>query len=256
MLRCQQRSTRVGCKLGMRRRHMGEIGKRGQFEAAIRSLTQPINGQLPRAWMTDWADPLSARVVLVGMNQATGYDAGQISHERHVDALFNRNGQTCRGLYDEMRGGIPSPTRSNLDVFRGMLAEAGVKDVLESNVVCYSTPMSRELGSMQHSGGQERGTDIFRVILEFVRPRVLVAHGAGTRKTLGKVLGATLPAPPASKDDPMARTRIGDMEVFLIPSLAPPAFNRWQRWSHGYLQSVASQVACSLDGGKRQLEAI
>lgn len=40
--------------------------------------------------MTDPVDPLSANII-VGKNQAKGYDSHRLSHERHLDALFNRN---------------------------------------------------------------------------------------------------------------------------------------------------------------------
>ena len=69
-----------------------------QFEVRIWELTKPINGQLPRPWMTRMKDPFRARVFVIGMNQSREYPTGQISHERHLDTLFNRNGETCRGL--------------------------------------------------------------------------------------------------------------------------------------------------------------
>ena len=43
-----------------------------QFQAAIARLTEPLNGQYPRPWMTELADPLSANVLIVGKNEAKG----------------------------------------------------------------------------------------------------------------------------------------------------------------------------------------
>jgi hypothetical protein len=45
------------------------------LERAIRPLTSPINGQLPRPWMTDLTDPREALVFIVGKNQRSGYPA-------------------------------------------------------------------------------------------------------------------------------------------------------------------------------------
>src|SRR5690606_16544543 len=104
-------------------------------------------------WMSDLENPLASSVLAVGKNQAKGYPVNRVSHRRHLDALFNRNGETCRGLYDEITGGKPSPTRTNTDVFRAVLAAHGIASVLETNVVCYSTPMSGDLRLVAHAGG-------------------------------------------------------------------------------------------------------
>lgn len=69
---------------------------RQAFEQSIAQATRPLNGQLPRPWMTDLVDPLSAQVFIVGRNPARSYDASLVTHERHLDALFNRNGAKSR----------------------------------------------------------------------------------------------------------------------------------------------------------------
>ncbi len=79
-----------------------------KIEELIRSLIGPFDGQVLRPWMTDLKDPVAANVFVVGINQATTYSAEML--ERHMDALFNRNGETCLSLYEEIRGD-PSPTR-------------------------------------------------------------------------------------------------------------------------------------------------
>jgi hypothetical protein len=99
------------------------------FEQRIRELTQAVNGQYPRPWISSLRDPLQARVFIVGMNQRNGYDVEQVgSHARHLDALFNRNGLTCRGIYDEMTRGRPSPTRANIDRLTSLLKDVGVRE--------------------------------------------------------------------------------------------------------------------------------
>jgi hypothetical protein len=215
-----------------------------QFEATIRALTSPINGQYPRPWMSDLIDPLTATVLVVGKNQRNGYQENRLSHQRHLDALFNRCGETCRGLYDEMIG-ASSRTRRNTDHFRSILTNAGINRILETNVICYSTPMSADLRLSQNAGGSERGTEIFRALLHFIRPRVVIAHGAGTRATLSKILGVPLPSTPDAPSEPKV-TVVGDISVIVIPSLAPPEWNKWASWSDRYLDAVAKVADLAL----------
>ena len=216
-----------------------------EFEALITALTAPINDQLPRPWITDLSNPLKAKLFIVGMNQAKGYSTERLSHSRHLDGLFNRHGESCRGIYAEMTEGSPSPTRKNTDRLRRHLAESGIADILETNVICYSTPMSADLRLARHSGGAARGSDIFRILLQHVAPRVVIAHGTGTRNELSKLLGVSLPMAPSSLVEP-APMKVGDMSVFVIPSLAPPQWNHWQPWSTEYLRAVAKAAARTL----------
>ena len=213
-----------------------------QFEAAIRQLTEPVNSQFPRPWMTDLTDPLAASLFIVGMNQAKGFHADKLTHERHLNALFNRAGESCRGLYDEITGSAVSQTRVNIDRLRRDLNQERVDRILETNVVCYSTPMSGNLCLPEHAGGRKHGTEIFRVLLEFVRPRVLIVHGRGAGQALGRCLHASIPPPPSRPGD-LVSTDIGAMKVFVIPSLAPPGWNNWRRWADDHLARVAKAVA-------------
>jgi len=215
------------------------------FSQTIASLTQPFNGQFPRPWMTSLSDPLSANVYVVGKNQAKGYSCERISHQRHLDALFNRAGESCRGLYDELTGGKPSPTRRNIDGLSRELENTAGAKVLETNVICYSTPMSADLRLEKHAGGACLGTEIFAALLSFGTPKVIVAHGAGTRQVLSKLLGATLPPVPHQLCSPVPTT-IAEMSIFVIPSLAPPAWNNWHDWSGEYLARVANAVAAAV----------
>lgn len=212
------------------------------LEAAIRPLTQPINGQYPRPWMTSLRNPSEASVFTVGKNQRHGYDAAKVgSHDHFVDTLFNRGSETCRALYDRIAGS-PSPTRTNTDGLVKQLCDRGASKIIETNVICYSTPMSADLRAAHHIGGTERGTEIFKLLLRLIQPTVLIAHGTDTVRKLGKVLGRDLPAPPDKSGDPQP-IRIGETVIFVIPSLAPPAFNKWSSWSRGHLAAVSDQVA-------------
>lgn len=212
------------------------------FEAEIHRLTQPINNQYPRPWMTDLKDPQSASVFIVGKNQASEYSVERLEHKRHIDALFNRSGESCRGLYDEMRKGKPSQTRKHIDHFRSILAEHGITDVLETNVNCYSTRMSRDLKDAQHVGGEEAGREIFKALLTHIKPKIIIVHGARTRKELGQILGTTLPPLPGRDSIPVA-AHIHGMQVFPIPCLAAPEFHKWKKWSDPYLCKVAAIIA-------------
>ncbi len=113
--------------------------------------------------MTDLRDPTTATVFIVGRNQRNGYDAEMVGYQEHVDALFNRNGQSCRQLYDRVTAGKPSRTRANTDRLRNLLFQKGIDRVLETNVICYSSPMSSDLANEEHKDGKARGTDIFRM---------------------------------------------------------------------------------------------
>jgi hypothetical protein len=194
--------------------------------------------------MTDLTDPLSARVFIVGRNPASTYDATALSHERHLDALFNRNGQSCRALYEEMIG-APSCTRRNLDNLRVLLREVGVTSVLETNVIAYSSSMSADLAKPEHHGGREAGRALFRLLLERVRPRVVIAHGAGTIADLGEMMGARLP-PPCKQQGSPTSLEVDGTTLILLPSLAPPAWQRWQRWATPHLEEAARITAAAL----------
>lgn len=228
---------------------MGQFGSDSEtaLEVAIRQLTRPINGQYPRPWMTSLTNPAEANVFTVGKNQRNGYDATRVgSHDHYIDTLFNRGSETCRALYDRMTG-TPSPTRKNADSLVQQLFDRGVSKVIETNVICYSTPMSADLRAAHHIGGTERGTEIFKLVLRLIQPKVLIAHGTDTARRLGKVLGQALPAPPERPGKPRS-VRIGDAILFVIPSLAPPAFNKWSSWSRDHIAALSDQVADIING--------
>jgi hypothetical protein len=213
-----------------------------RLEAAIRALTEPVDGQYPRPWMTSMVNPEAARVFTVGKNQAKKYPIAEVgSHDHYLDALFNRGAESCRGLYDRLYPD-PSRTRMNTDVLVQKLAERGISDVLETNVICFSTPMSADLRRNENLRGAKRGREIFSALYEIIRPRVIIAHGAGTIKELTRFFGIELASPPDASEPPVI-SDLGALKVFSIPSLAPPGFNKWQRWSNTYLDDVATVAA-------------
>lgn len=189
-------------------------------------------------------DPMSAQVFIVGRNPARSYDARELTHERHLDALFNRNGESCRALYNELVGKA-SRTRQNIDLLRGLLAEVGVESVLETNVICYASPMSSDLAKPEHAGGRGAGKAIFQFLLGSVQPRVIIAHGAGTIGDLGKILNTALPGARSESGTPVTVT-IGSTTLVLLPSLAPPECNKWQTWARPHLEEAAGITAAVL----------
>ncbi len=191
--------------------------------------TRPFDGQYPRPWMTDLTNPLEADCLIVGYNQRNGYDIQAVSktigdHRAYVDSLFNRNGRSCRGLYDRLVG-KPSPTRANIDRLSLKLKRAGAK-VLETNVVCHSSPMSRDLAKDQ----RKHGTGIFIWLCNRIGPKVIIVHGSGARKVLAKI-------------------DVGKAEVVKMPSLAPPAYNTWHKNSEQLMNDVVARAVAVLKRG-------
>ena len=212
-----------------------------KFEEKIRELTAPINGQLPRPWMTRMRDPLEADVFIVGRNQRNPYSDIEILHRRHLDALFNRNGESCRSLYDEVTKGKPSPTRRNVDDLAARLNQRNIHNILETDVVCYSTPIGADLRKRANAGGARKGEEIFRYLLAEIAPTVLIVHGVGSVQHTSRILKIDRLKVPHSTNE-IFDVQTEQHLVIPIPSLAPPAFNRWSSWSDGYLDKVADRT--------------
>lgn len=220
--------------------------KAQSLEDAIRTLTRPVLGQFPRPWMTDIAEPSEAEVFVVGANQPTAYPPDKVgSHQRFLNALFNRDGETCRTLYREIRGGS-SGTRSHSDDFVKMLQAAGVKKIVETNAVCFSTPKADDLKRFENREGLEKGIRIFSEIFRIIKPRVMVVHGAGTVEFLRRHHQIRLPKPP-KEGDQFPHSIIAATQVFVVRSLALPEVNKWDSWRTEYLHEIAKRVSSQLD---------
>ncbi len=221
----------------------------GTFEKLVRELTEGINGQYPRPWMTDMQNPSSAKVFVVGYNPAKPYRVDLVNYERHIDALFNRNGERCRDFYQEVTE--ESPSRGVIEAFTAKLALHGVSAVIETNVVCYASGSKSDLRAIEHSGGKERGTAIFRALVEHIQPKAIVVHGVGVCEEFSRVLRLTprLPSPPKAADQFVHCDLPGGVRVFVIPSLALPGYQNWPpgnsfcNWCDKYLDEIAGRVA-------------
>jgi len=216
-----------------------------KLESEIRRLTQPVNGQYPRPWMTQSTDPASSRLFIVGMNQASTYDTRTVgTHSHFINCLFNRGDESGHQLYDRLTG-RPSRTRANIQNLVDHLVAIGISDVIETNVVCYSTPMSADLRETQHRNGVMQGREIFDKLLDIVQPEVLIVHGSGTVVEMNKLAGTQLPRPNFNVAEPISH-QWRNRQAIIIPSLAPPAFNRWANESDGHMDKICSLVAARL----------
>jgi hypothetical protein len=189
--------------------------------------------------------PLYADVFVVGRIQASGFPVEAVGEpSEYQDALFNRNGRSCLELYSRLSGNGPSPVRRNLDALEERLRANGISNVIETNVICPSAPASHELAVVEQA---DTGTEIFTFLLEAIQPSVLIAHGAGTVKQLEPVLETSL-AQPRTEPGPAPATTVKrpgapPLVVISIPSLTPPAWNRWRSWAGEHLDEVAARVA-------------
>ncbi len=194
-----------------------------KFEESIRNLIGPFEGQVLRPWMTDLKDPTTANVFVVGINQATTYPAKML--ERHIDALFNRNGETNCSLYAEIRETAPSPTRKAIMQLTCALKERGL-NVLETNVFCSSTPKYKDLTDSEKS----RGFKVFQAVFT-IQPKVLIVQGEPTRKELNQRMGWTIPKPQLPPQAPFVSWQ-GQTAVIPQTTLSPPGrhgFNKWKK---------------------------
>lgn len=220
-----------------------------ELEQCIRPLTAALNGQYPRPWMTSLPDPSQAKVFVVGYNPAKAFLAEGLNHERFIDALFNRNGESCHALYAELTN--ESPTRGNIAALTDRLGSVGVSAVLETNVICYATGKSSELRDIQHAGGKAQGAKIFRTLIDIVHPRAIILHGVGVQKEFGRVMGEkhAAPRPPAAPNVYPRGQLANGTQIFVIPSLALPGYQNWPpgnsfcNWADCYLDGLAPLVA-------------
>lgn len=227
------------------------------LERELHPLTQPIEGQYPRPWMTDMADPAAALVFIIGQNPAKRIPQRPgLDHAAYLDGLFNRNGASCRAMYEEaVRESGASRTRQNIDRLTADLAKAGVTAVLQTNIICLSPPAGNDRRKPADRAGGANGTQIFATILAIIRPPILIAYGAGTAWGLSRLLGCPLPSPPADQNAGLSHQRVETRlpgapyapDVFVIPSLAPRVWNGWHKWAGPHLAQTCLRVRQCLE---------
>ena len=189
------------------------------FEDRIRALTAPRGGVYSRPWMTD-ADPTQADVLIVGASSAKSFHVAEVgTHDQFLDALWNRNGLTCRSMYYAATS-KPSPTRPNLDRLATMLADNGLTS-LQTNVTCASARYDAEVSDEDRA----HGTLIFKAVATHVPWKAMIVHGAGATERFGTAFGLTMPNVPLPHSAPVSRIVLG-RPVFVSPTLASPGYRR------------------------------
>lgn len=206
-----------------------------ELERGIRAMTVARNGAYPRPWTTD-TDPEQADVLIVGASSAKTFNVADVgSHERFLDALWNRNGQTCRAIYRAATE-KPSPTRRNLDRLSTMLAAYKLTS-LQTNVTCASARYDAEVTKEDRAHGAE----LFKAVVAHVPWKAMIVYGTGASKEFGHAFGVEVPPVPSPDSTPVSTTFQG-RRVFVTPTLAFPAY-RASVWPH--LERVVMEIADS-----------
>ncbi len=228
-----------------------------EFENTIWEMIQPMDGengqQLPRPWFTAFEDPQKARVFVVGANQKNGYDPSEINVMRHFNGLFSREGETCRGIYEEAGG--RSKTRAQIDnLITRKLSNCGVNDGLETNLVCRSSRQFSDLDATE----RDQGLDIFSFLIKTISPEIVILFGKGvikgfarwvTRSTadsdyrgLSERLIHALP----DEDSEPRFIHVNGAAVFCIRGLVHAGWTEWNPWAHAYTDRLADAVCETL----------
>lgn len=203
------------------------------FENSIRAMTSPRNGVYPRPWTTD-TNPEQAAVLIVGASSAKTFRVTHVgSHDQFLDALWNRNGQTCRAMYDAATT-KPSPTRRNLDRLSEMLAAHGLTS-LQTNVACASARYDAELSKEDRT----HGTELFKAVVANVSWKAMIVYGVNASERFSHAFGIETPAVPFPGSAPVSMI-FHKRPVFISPTLAHPAY-RASVWP--YLERVVAVVA-------------
>jgi hypothetical protein len=203
------------------------------FEELIRAKTTPRGGAYPRPWMTD-TNPEQAKVLIVGASSAKPFHCTDVGdHNQFLDALWNRNGRSCRAMY-EAATTKPSRTRPNLDRLSGMLAACGLTS-MQTNVSCASARYDAELSDEDRA----HGTEIFKAVVEHVPWRAMIIYGVGASERFGRAFGMSMPQVPTPDSAPVQVNFRGRI-VFVSPTLAPPSY-RTSVWP--YLERLVRVVA-------------
>jgi hypothetical protein len=193
---------------------------RSQLKQLLDEFVGPVGGQYLRPWMST-ADPADSDVLLVGANAATPFPASVVARDRYIELLL-AGGDQLRELYASVRADRgPSPTRRNIDRATQVLVAQGARGVLETNVWAWPTPRLSGLRAVDPVV-REASAAIVPRLMAIVMPRAVVVHGVEAARGLSRYLGRTVAI---ARDQPVLTD--GDVAIWSIPSLSPPAANRW-----------------------------
>lgn len=202
-------------------------------------MTVPRDGAYPRPWTSD-TNPEQADVLIVGASSAKTFHAVDVgNHDQFLDALWNRNGQRCRAMYDAATK-KPSPTRANLDRLSELLAARGLNP-LQTNVTCASARYDADVPDEDRA----HGTELFKTVVAHVPWKAMIVYGAGAISRFGRALDVTMPQVPSPESAPVWTTVQG-RPAFISPTLAFPSY-RATVWP--YIERVVASIA---DGRETQ----
>lgn len=208
-----------------------------ELERFIWAMTKPHAGAYPRPWMTD-TNPEAALVLIVGASSAKTFHTSVVgNHQKFLDALWNRNGYSCRAMYDAATKGRPSRTRQNLDRLSEMLAVQGLPS-LQTNIACASAPYDDQLTAYSRA----HGTELFKIVIGHVRWRAMIVHGTGVAHRFGKMFGMAMPPVPPTSSKPVS-VQFMDRPVFVSPTLAAPGY-RSSVWP--YLEEIVAEIGIAI----------
>lgn len=224
-----------------------------ELEGLLVHLAGKACGGFPIPWMTNLDDPSKANVLVVGQKQMRTYEDGErLGLQRYLDAQFNRNGRSCRDLYDEMSHRRPSPTRRNLDFLSRRIAEiAPEARLLETNVVCYLEAADPKERRVLRGRGDTDDGEVFLTLLAVAQPEVVIFYGAGAvdlaQRYLNGLPRLVIPYGPneihavEASLDPLGRTF--RPKIIVLPTLSPPEFSKWQSWWPAAAEHVAVVIS-------------
>jgi hypothetical protein len=152
-----------------------------------------------------------------------------------------------------------SPTRDNIDSLTDFLGKVRLRQVLETNVICYSTKKGADLSDPIHKNGRERGIEIFRSVFDVIRPPIVIVDGkaalkdfvklVGAGSDLKTIIGATL-SPEKTGPITIVKARLENPKykgynplVYAMRSLGQPEFNKWKFRSAAYFEKLSEDVA-------------
>lgn len=209
-----------------------------EFEDRIRAMTVPRNSAYPRPWTTD-TDPSQADVLIVGASSAKTFRVVDVgSHDQFLDALWNRNGQTCRAMYASATT-KRSRTRPNLERLSRMLSAHGLTS-LQTNVACASGRYDAEVSDEDRAHGSE----LFKAVVAHVPWKAMIVYGVGASEDFGHAFDVAMPPVPSPDSGPVWTT-IQGRAVFVSPTIA---FPRYRKTVWPYLERVVAVIAEGEEG--------
>lgn len=187
-------------------------------------------------------DPASATVFVVGYNPAKEFSEKAcsekgISHKKYVAALFNDDKNAHRELFYQLHP-KQSPTREATQELVRVIGHERplLQAVIETNVICFSTPKARDIKKPENAIGRTRGLELFKVLVRTIKPRVMIIHGAKAKKELDEALHLNPIVPQAPTKLPTLpifndyETNYGKLRIFPIQTLSPRASSVWWEW--------------------------